>query len=266
MKKRTSGIDRYSTFGLREEWLEEFFDSDESWLYESSLGNKQKDAVINWLTEAGLIEGPKKDKKTTELYEDLRIIYPNDPYFVWGIIWSNLYYNSKVINWYCDNIDWGLRISRDDLLETIMNSFPDLSKGSLKNATSAMINMFDNSPLNEAFNLGILDKKGRAVKFIDKDGVVDDLDPLLVAYSLYGVKEKTSRTDFTVSELYDESFEGGPYKLFGVSQSQLERALRGLKQDGGDIIKVDLAADLDNIFLNGDISLMDVIKLKKEGV
>ena len=32
----------------------------------------------------------------------------------------------------------------------------DLSKGTLNNATSAMINMFDKSPLNEAFTGGIL--------------------------------------------------------------------------------------------------------------
>jgi len=263
MKKGTGGIDRYSTFGLREEWLEEFLDSDESWLDDNSLGNKQVDAVRNWLTEAELIEGPKSKIKTTELFDELSVIYKEDPFFVWGIIWINLYHTpSKVIRWYCDNVEWGMRFSKKELLENIMNSFPDLSKGSLNNAISAMINMFDNSSLNDAFNLGIIEKKGRSVKFIDKDGVSDELDPLLVAYSLYKVKNEKSRTDLTVSELYGENFEGGPYKLFGVSQSQLERALRGLKQYGDDIIKADLAADLDNIFLNSDISPLDIIKLK----
>ena len=265
MNKRTSGIDKYSTFGLREIWLEEFFDFGDEWLVDNTLGPKQIPAVKNWLSEAELIVGSKNNEKTTDLGNDLKLIYEENPSFVWGIIWINLYYNSKVVNWYCNTIDWGVRISREELLETIMNSFPDLSKGTLNNATSAMINMFDNSPLNESFNIGILDKKGRAVKFIDKDGCVDDLDPLLIAYSLYKIKEQKSRTDFTVSELFDESFEGGPYKLFGVSQSQLERALRGLKQYD-DIIKADLAADLDNIFLNSEISPMDIIKLKKEGV
>ena len=267
MKKRTSGVDRYSTFGLREVWLEEFLDLGEEWLNDNSLGNKQVDAVKMWLTEAELIEGPKSKKKTTELFDELSVIYKDDPFFVWGIIWINLYHTpSKVIRWYCDNVEWGMRLSKNELLENIMKSFPDLSKGSLNNAISAMINMFDNSSLNDSFNLGILEKKGRSVKFIDKDGVSDDLDPLIVAYSLYKVKEEKSRTDFTVSELYAENFEGGPYKEFGVSQSQLERALRGLKQYGDDIIKADLAADLDNIFLNADISSGDIIKLKKEGV
>lgn len=264
MQKRTSGIDKYSTFGLREGWLEEFFDYGDEWLENNNLGPKQVPAVTNWLSEAGLIN--HKTKKTTELGNELKIIYEEDPTFVWGIIWINLYYNSKVINWYCDTIDWGTRLSRNELLETIMDSFPDLSKGTLNNATSAMINMFDNSPLNEAFNLGILEKKGRGVKFINKDGVNDELDILLVAYSLYKLKETKSRVDFTVSELYDVDFEGGPYKLFGVSQSHLERILRGLKQLNDSIIKVDLAADLDNIFLNNDIKSEDIINFKRDVV
>lgn len=264
MKKRTSGIDRYSTFGLRQGWLEEFFDFGDSWLENNSLGPKQKPAVKNWLAEAGLID--PKSKKTTELGNNLRIIYKDDPYFVWGIIWINLYYNSKVITWYCDTFDWGIKISRDELLETAMDSFPDLSEGTLKNPTSAMINMFDKSPLNDAFKLGVLEKKGRAVKFINKKGEIEDLDVLLVAYALYKVKENNSRADFVVSELYDEKFEGGPIKLFGVSKSQLERILRGLKQYPDNLVKVDLVSDLDNIFLNKDITCDDIIKLKKEGV
>ena len=264
MKKRTSGIDRYSTVGLRQGWLEEFFDFGDSWLENNSLGPKQKPAVKNWLAEAGLID--PKSKKTTELGNNLRIIYKDDPYFVWGIIWINLYYNSKVITWYCDTFDWGIKISRDELLETAMDSFPDLSEGTLKNPTSAMINMFDKSPLNDAFKLGVLEKKGRAVKFINKKGEIEDLDVLLVAYALYKVKENNSRADFVVSELYDEKFEGGPIKLFGVSKSQLERILRGLKQYPDNLVKVDLVSDLDNIFLNKDITCDDIIKLKKEGV
>lgn len=264
MKKRTSGIDKYSTFGLRETWLEEFFDYGDEWLDNNSLGPKQVPAVTNWLSEAELID--YKTKKTTKLGLELKEIYDHDPLFVWGVIWTNLYYNSKVIRWYCDNVGWGVKLSKQELLESIMNSFPNLSKGTLNNAISAMINMFDNSSLNEAFNLGILEKKGRAVKFIDKEGVDDELDMLLVAYSFYKVKDDKSRNDFTVSELYDENFEGGPYKLFGISQSLLERTLRGLKQSNEDIIKADLVADLDNIFLTDNIQTNDLIKFKKEGV
>ena len=265
MKKRSTGIDRYSTFGLRQEWLEEFFNFGEDWLENNNLGPRQIPAINNWLSEANLITDTKT-KQITPLAEDLKEIYEKDPYFVWGIIWTNLYYNSKVINWYCDNIEWNTRLSRDDLLERIMESFPDLSKGTLKNATDAMINTFKNSPLNEAFELCNLEKKGQKVNFIEKVGGNNNLDLLLIAYTLFKLSEKKSRKDFIVSELYDENMEGGPYKLFGVSQEKLETILRGLEQYDGDILNVNLAADLENIFLNENISIEDLIKFKKEGV
>lgn len=261
MKKRTSGIDKYSSFGLREQWLEEFLDFSEEWLDNNSLGPKQIPAVKNWLSEANLIEGKNE---ITQLTKDLKIIYKEDPYFVWGVIWVNLYYNSKIINWYCDTINWGAKTSKTELLDELMDSFPDFSKGTLNNPLSAMINMFDNSPLNDAFNLGNLTKKGRAVKFVSKDGVDSEIDIFLVAYALYKLKETKSRLDFTVPELYDEKFEGGPYKLFGISQSQLERVLRGLQQSNNKIINVDLAKDLDNIFLDNNVDVEDIIRFKKE--
>ena len=265
MRKRTTGIDRYSTFGLRQQWLEEFFDFGEEWLENNNLGPKQIPAVNNWLSEANLITDTKT-KQITPLAKDLKEIYGKDPYFVWGIIWTNLYYNSKVINWYCDNIEWNTRLSREDLIERIMESFPDLSKGTLENATNAMINTFKNSPLNEAFELCNLEKKGQKVTFIEKVGGNNNLDLLLIAYTLFKLSEKKSRKDFVVSELYDENMEGGPYKLFGVSQEKLETILRGLEQYEGDILNVNLAADLENIFLNENISIEDLIKFKKEGV
>ena len=64
MTKRTSGIDRYSTFGLREVWLEEFFTYGDEWLENNSLGPKQVPAVTHWLAEAQLIDS--NTKKTTK--------------------------------------------------------------------------------------------------------------------------------------------------------------------------------------------------------
>lgn len=260
MKKNMVGIDRYSTFGLREIWLENFFEYGDDWLNKINLGSRQIPAVKNWLFEAGLIDNITK--KTTTLGKNLKIIYNYDSFFVWGIIWVNLYYNSKVVNWYCNSIDWGLKLPREVFLDEIMHDFPELSKGTLNNAISALINMFDNSPLNDAFNLGILEKKGRAIKFIEKEGVKEEMDMLLVAYSLYQIKCHKYISNFNVSQLYDKNFEGGPYKLFGVTQSKLEIILEDLNHDG--IIEIYCEDGLNKIFLNDEISLEKLIEFKKE--
>jgi len=258
MNKKTGGIDKYSTFGLREEWLSSFLNFGERWLEENNLGPKQIPAVLHWLIDAELVES--KTKKTTALGQYLRKIYLKNNLFVWFIVWNNLYYNSLVIEWYCDQVDCGNICTKSELKEKIALSYPNLSKGTLSNPIDAMINMFDNSPLGEKFQIGFLDKKGRIVKSIKKIGT-DDIHPLAVAYSLYKLAENIGRRDFTVSELYNKEFKGGPYKLFGISRDKLERVLRGLQEEKDQILRVDLVADLDNIYLRDDLSSLDIVKI-----
>ncbi|AGB05213.1 PAPS reductase/FAD synthetase family protein [Aciduliprofundum sp. MAR08-339] len=258
MKKRTGGIDKYSTFGLREEWLNAFFNFGEEWLEENNLGPKQIPAVLHWLIDAELIY--PKSKRTTPLSKYLRKIYTKDSLFVWEIIWNNMYYNSQVIRWYNEQISWGSIITKKDLKEKISLAYPNLSRGTLSNPIDAMVNMFDNSPLGLELKIGLLDKKGRVVKSIKKIGT-DDVHPLAVAYSLYKAAEHIGRRDFTVSELYTKEFKGGPYKLFGISKDKLERILRGLQEDKEEILRVDLVADLDNIYLREDLTSLDIVKI-----
>jgi len=123
-----------------------------------------------------------------------------------------------------------------------------------------MVNMFDNSPLGEKLQIGLLEKKGRIVKSVKKIGT-DNIHPLAVAYSLYKAAEHLERRDFTLSELYSKEFKGGPYKLFGISKDKLEKVLRGLQEDKEQILRVDLVADLDNIYLREDLSSLDIVKI-----
>ena len=261
MKKRTGGIDKYSTFGIREEWINEFFHYEDQWLDNNNLGPKQVQAMLRWLMDAELIE--TKTKKITILGKYLKSLYKTEPRFVWGIIWNNLYYNSPVIKWYSNEIEWDSITTKVELKEKIIISYPNLSKGTLSNPIDAMVNMFDRSPLGTDFSLGVLEKKGRIVKSIRKLGT-DDINPLVIAYILYKVGEYYWRRDFTVSEFYNKEFIGGPFKLFGISRVKLEKILRGLQEDNNQLLRVDLTADLDNIYLKDDISSLDIIKIATE--
>jgi len=254
------GIDRYSTYGLREEWLSLFLSFGEEWLDEdeNNLSHKQISAVLHWLIDAELIE--PKTKRATPLSKHLKKIYTKDNLFVWEIIWNNMNYNSQVIGWYNSQIDWGSIVTKNELKEKISLAYPNLSKGTLSNPIDAMVNMFDNSPLGSKLKFGLLDKKGRTVKSIKKIGT-DDIHPLAVAYSLYKAAEHIGRRDFVVSELYSKEFKGGPYKIFGISRDKLERVLRGLQEDKEQILRVDLVADLENIYLRDDLLSLDIVKI-----
>lgn len=82
----------------------------------------------------------------------------------------------------------------------------------------------------------------------------NDIHPMAVLYSLYRYAISKNKYKLTVSELYrEENKDGGPYLIFGIERSALENILRWLQESKRELIRVDLAADLDNINLSEDI-------------
>ena len=119
--------------------------------------------------------------------------------------------------------------------------------------------MFAESPLGGVLSIGRITKKSN-VRTIWKTGS-DEIDSLSVAYSLFKYAEEKERYKFTVSEFYNENCVGGPRFLFGISKDRFEAALRGLQEEKNQLIRVNLVAGLDNIFLREDVSSQEVIEL-----
>lgn len=257
MRRRSSGIDRYSTFGMRKEWLEGFLNNPKTWLEKNRLGPRQKLAMKWWLKESNLLN-PETNEPTR--FAGILNMIKSDKYsLIWELTWVNLSYGSLIVKWYVNNVKFGHYVKKE-LIEILMNDFPGYSEGTLTNPINALINMFDRSPLGQEMKLGVLEKKGTAVKLIGKIGI-NDIHSVAVAYSLYKLAEDKKRYDFTVSDFYEDSCEGGPYKLFGISREKLEDILRYLQEEKNQTVRVDLAADLDNVFLREDITSMDILKI-----
>ncbi|MCS7232383.1 MAG: phosphoadenosine phosphosulfate reductase family protein, partial [Elusimicrobiota bacterium] len=217
---RTSGIDRYSTFGFREPWLKEFFNLEDKWFIENKLGNKQLSAMTIWLRESEIIDKIKKGNFITDLGVILKNIYEKEPLLAWKIIWVNLFYNSLIVNWFIKNLSSGISYDKKRLKELLNKSFPKLSEGTLKNPIEALLNTFENSPLGSTLKIGVIEKVGRE-RAIKKLGT-DDVHPIAVLYSLYRYAISKNRYRLTVSEFYrEDNKEGGPYLLFGISRYAL---------------------------------------------
>lgn len=178
---------------------------------------------------------------------------------VWEIVWVNLGYGSLIVRWYVNNVSFG-RYTKKELISMLMNDLPGYSEGTLKNPRDALVNMFDKSPLGKKLRLGLLTKRGNAVTLVEKIGT-DEVTPIAVAYSLYKFAEDKKRYDLTVSEFYKEDCDRGPYRFFGLSRGKFEDTLRYLQENKNQVIRADLAADLDNIFLREDLKAMDILEL-----
>ncbi len=259
MKKSINRIatSKFQNFGLRRDWLILFLQNPDNCFSDINLGPRQIDSLKTWLRESELLDKNNKPTTIAKLLSEL----VNNESVIWGVIWTNLYYNVNLIKWYLDTFDWNTSVSRDELLAKLMESDSQAREKTAKNAISTLLNFFDSSPVGSELKIGIIEKIGNK-RYVKKIGT-NEINSLVVAYTLYKAAENIERKDFTISELYSNDFEGGPYKLFGISRDRLERILRGLQEDKEQILKVDLIADLDNIHLRNDISSVDIIEIMK---
>lgn len=258
---KTSGVDKYSTFGLREEWLASFFDQMDDWFdgY-SGLGSKQIPAMLNWLREAELVDA--KEKKVTKMTEALKPFYESNPLLVWQIIWVNLSFNSAIANWYVCHVNSDVAYSKPELVELLKEEYPTLKGATLKNPVDALVNTFCNSPLGSEDKyddnnlcIGVLEKKGVQVKTVRRIGT-SKISSLAVAYSLYKNAEVNDMYELTVSDIYEKGYMG-VHNIFNMDVESFLNALRGLTNN--EILSADLLGGLENIHLASEFSSFDVL-------
>jgi len=255
MKRNRIATSKFQNFGLRRDWLIFFLQNLNDWFSKTNLGNRQIESLKTWLRESEFFD---KNNRPTPIAKLLSEII-NDELLIWEIVWTNLYYNVNLIKWYLNTFEWSTSISGKDLVIKLLGDDSNAKEKTAKNAISSLFNLFDCSPVGCELKIGIVEKRGRE-RYIKKIGT-DNIHSLAIAYSLYKAAEHIGRRDFTISELYSKEFKGGPYKLFGISKDKLERILRGLQEDKEQILRVDLVADLENIYLRDDLSSLDVLKI-----
>jgi phosphoadenosine phosphosulfate reductase len=246
---------KYQTFGMRRAWLVDFLNRLEGWFEKSNLGNRQIESMVAWLKDCELLNG---HKTPTEASLILKEIIRSNEKLVWKIIWTNFFYNIKLIEWYVSNLAWNTVNSSKELAERIVDFDERNKPRTTYNSISSLFNMFDNSPLGKELKIGIIEKKGN-VRYVRKIGT-DEIHPMAIAYSLYRFAEDKKRYDLTASDFYKDNCEGGPYKLFGISREKLGDILRYLQAEKNETVRVDLTGGLDNIFLREDITSMDILK------
>lgn len=258
---KTSGIDKYSTFGMRNAWLASFFDRMDDWFdgY-AMLGPKQIPAMLNWLREAELVDS--KEKRVTQLAKILKPLYDSNPLVVWQIIWINLSFNSAIVNWYVNAVRNGVQYSKQELVELLKEEYPKLKGATLKNPIDALVNMFCYSPLgatdiydDSSLRVGLMEKKGVQVKNVCKYGT-SKISSLAVAYLLYKSAEENDMYELTVTDIYEKGYMGVS-NVFNMNSENFLNALRGLTNN--EILSADLLGGLENIHLASEFSAVDVL-------
>lgn len=250
-KKLNAKVQGYKTFGLREEWIEEFFLNTEDFWNDNSLGTAQVDAVKAWLRDAEITD---TKNKITPLGVILKSIYEINPILFWEIAYINLSYNSFIVKWVCNNIKQGNVYNKKSIKEEIANQGFTGSLSTVENAASAFIDMAKKSSIGEELCQGVIQGKDLVRE------AYDDLSIEAVAYSIYRFAREHELNMIRVSDLYNPEEEHGVVKEFCISKDSLMRKLRTLSSETNRVLVAELTMGLDHITLREDLSEIQVLQ------
>lgn len=259
MNCKKSPINRYNTFGLRDRWIEMYFNAPETFFttFEHGL-NKEKQLPIfkKWLIDADIIS---IDEQITELGKLLCKIYNKDKNIAWEIIWISLSRNSELCAWYNEKCNFSSPYKRETIDCMLGDDFPEYTKTVRDNSMKAFQNTFKESPLSTDVPVGVIEKQGNKVSITRFPH--NNITTVSVAYSLFCYSEVVKRKSLTVSEFYEEDQKDGIYRQFGISKDIFERLLLSIQEESNHVLRVELNMGLDNIILREDLNSIDILKM-----
>lgn len=282
--RKVKGIDRYFSFGVRDNWMSLYFrDRGNSEFWETDghgeVPNKKKDAFLNFLKDAGMVSydktiaGSKYDKNIPTAFATTLFDLGCDSISAWALMLCNLVYTPE-FNWFIKNITKYEVLSTDafkKLLEEVMeNDTKGLGK---RNVVDAFKNILIKTPLGDPIGLGITDYSEKVSASGTETITLNSFyrsewknpDPLVILYSLFKFAEACGDYhQFTLSRLLNHDIDSdgiSPTEIFGLDRDQMEKLLNGLSINYPDFINASFTLDLDNITLNSEKTSQDVLKL-----
>lgn len=257
------GMNRYQHFGLRQEFLEHFFEYKTDCFSMNVLGTRQYDALKVWLKEAELTFPLNKGKNSgapTELFNKLEQLGPYNP-LTWAIIWTDLAYNSIICKWYMLYTVPGEVYEKGDLVFMLGD---DYSQSTRDNAVTALFETFRFSPIGNALKQGIPISIGNSYKYARQGW--ESADAIAILYALYKWAETTGNYTFSLKQMIGNRTKENnpgvdPGAIFGIDDETLKEILQSIALQMDQYLRVSFVMNLDNVVLSKDISSLDIIDL-----
>ncbi len=237
-KMEKKNIAGYQTRGLRQDWLEIFFDYNSGadfWCNER-MGPNMFLAFKTWLRDAQLLNGDTPTQLCMKLND-----FGSDSFITWGVIYANLAYYSPLINWNIKNLDFEVEYDNSSLYILLGDQYTPTVK---KSAVSSLKETFKASPLGEEYLMAMtsFELKGKTILSLTKHTWLEP-DPIVILYTLYLFAEHMDGLySFTLTDLLDDSEEReglSPRIIFGIDRDTLKPILQGLANNYSDFIQVD---------------------------
>lgn len=244
-------IQGYKTFGLRQEWLDEFLTDPEYFWSDNSLGTAQVEGFKAWLKDAEITDAKNN---ITPLGEFARKYKEDEINLIWEIITTNLCYNSFIFRWFSNNIKLRQAYDRKVLEMLISEQGYGNSNKTIANAIAAFIQTCDYSPIGDILNFA---KANNGMKYRE-----EYLYPTKagVAYNIYKYSEKRGVRSLRVSDFYNDGCNNGPLKALGLSKQTFISVLKSLNSLDNRVLIAELNMGLDSITLREDLDSLSCLK------
>lgn len=286
--KVMTGLDRYYSFGIKENWLRVYFDYEGTSSFWKSDGdgevqNKKKDAFLNFVKDAGLVDEDKSLKgkeykyikyKPNKFAEKMFSLGVDDE-SMWAYLMCNLVYaeDSEEFRWFIKNIPFSetstpesIKLRLDEVME---NDKSGLGK---RNICDALKSFLIKTPFGKQLGLGsVIDyeekvsSNGRETITLNYfvKGSWKNPDEKVILYALYKFAEACGNyRQFTLTRLLDTSVESAgisPTQIFGLNRETMEKFLNGLTFNYPDLIEARFTLGLDNITLKSDKTANEIL-------
>ena len=286
--KVMTGLDRYYSFGIKENWLRVYFDYEGTSSFWKSDGdgevpNKKKDAFLNFVKDAGLVDEDKSLKgkeykyikyKPNKFAEKMFSLGVDDE-SMWAYLMCNLVYaeDSEEFRWFIKNIPFSetstpesIKLRLDEVME---NDKSGLGK---RNICDALKSFLIKTPFGKQLGLGsVIDyeekvsSNGRETITLNYfvRGSWKNPDEKVILYALYKFAEACGNyRQFTLTRLLDTSVESAgisPTQIFGLNRETIEKILNGLTFNYSDLIEARFTLGLDNITLKSDKTANEIL-------
>lgn len=286
--KAMTGLDRYYSFGIKENWLRVYFDYEGTSSFWKSDGdgevpNKKKDAFLNFVKDAGLVDEDKSLKgkeykyikyKPNKFAEKMFSLGVDDE-SMWAYLMCNLVYaeDSEEFRWFIKNIPFSetstpesIKLRLDEVME---NDKSGLGK---RNICDALKSFLIKTPFGKQLGLGsVIDyeekvsSNGRETITLNYfvRGSWKNPDEKVILYALYKFAEACGNyRQLTLTRLLDTSVESAgisPTQIFGLNRETMEKILNGLTFNYPDLIEARFTLGLDNITLKSDKTANEIL-------
>lgn len=252
-------ISKYGTFGIHQEWIDQFLLDPEAFWKDNLLGTKQIPSFKAWLKDAEIID---EKNKITPFGEVCVEINKDSPSLLWELIYVNLTYNSPIVKWFVSAFEHNIEFSRKSIDKLAIDFFQQSFKETtITYAVQALMQTFKYSPIgDELLQCTTQDVKGNT--FIRKP--YNDLSPETVAYSVYKYAQTKELKMLRVSDLYRPDEMNGASREFGISKQEIIKQLRYLSSEKNRVLIAELNMGLDHITLRDDLNPISALKLLVE--